>query len=280
MSTDRYDLSQQGTDARSATRLLYVSTAKYGGDWHSIPHSHSCAELFYVVGGEGRFQIDNEIFNVSVDDLVVVNPLVQHTELGLNTSPLEYIVLGVEGLELAVEDDKDGRFCIVNFRDSEDEILYYLREMLREIEHKQQDFESICQNLLEILMVRLRRRTNYKAGLVPPRNGSKECAAVHRYIDAHFKENISLDQLAQVAHVNKFHLAHAFSKEYGISPISYLNRRRIEESKLLLRTTQLSLARISQILGFSSPGYFSQSFRRHENMSPMNYRQRCKKGEF
>ena len=32
-------------------QLLYVSTAKYGGDWHSLMHTHAGTELFYVVGG-------------------------------------------------------------------------------------------------------------------------------------------------------------------------------------------------------------------------------------
>ncbi len=277
MSLSRYDLTQQTSSARGSAKLLYISTAKYGGDWHSTPHSHRCAELFYVVGGMGRFRIDSELFPVEVDDLVVVNPLVQHTEVSLNANPLEYIVLGVEGLELSVAEEQDDRFCIVSFRGVGEEILFCLRGMLREIELKQPGFESVCQDLLDILMVRLLRRTNYSAALVPPRTASKECAAVRRYIDAHFKENLTLDDLAQVAHVNKFHIAHAFSREYGISPISYLNTRRIEESKRLLLTTDLSLSRISQTLGFSSSSYFSQSFRKREGISPLAFRKRGEK---
>ncbi len=278
MSTNRYDLSQQDGKSRSSAKLLYISTAKYGGDWHSIPHSHHCAELFYVVGGKGRFRIDDELFPVAVDDLVVVNPLVQHTEVSLNANPLEYIVLGVEGLELSVGEEQDDRFCIVNFQGISEEIQFCLRGMLREIELKQPGFESVCQDLLDILMVRLMRRTNYTAALVPPHPASKECAAVRRYIDAHFKENLTLEQLANVAHVNKYHIAHAFSREYGISPISYLNSRRIAESRNLLQTTDLSLSRISQTLGFSSPSYFSQSFRKHEGISPLAFRQTSRKG--
>ncbi len=277
MSMNRYDLSQQGSRVPSSVKLLYISTAKYGGDWHSTPHSHPCAELFYVVGGKGRFRIDDDLFDVSVDDLVVVNPLVQHTEVSVNANPLEYIVLGVEGLELSVKNEQDDRFCIVNFRGIGEDILFCLRGMLKEIERKQPEFESVCQDLLEILMVRLMRRTNYTAALVPPQAASKECATVRRYIDAHFKENLTLDQLAQVARVNKYHMAHAFTREYGISPISYLNSRRIAESRNLLETTDMSLSSISQALGFSSPSYFSQSFRRHEGISPLAFRQNRRK---
>ena len=97
LSNSRYDLGQGGVAPldRSSTRLLYVSTAKYGGDWHSLPHTHTCTEIFYVVGGMGKFQIEELTLSVAVDDMVIVNPNVEHTEVSFNASPLEYIVMGL-----------------------------------------------------------------------------------------------------------------------------------------------------------------------------------------
>lgn len=69
-------------------------------------------------------------------------------------------------------------------------------------------------------------------------------------------------------------MVHAFSREYGVSPINYLISRRIQESRYLLSDTDHSLSQISHMLGFSSPSYFSQSFRKLEGMSPMEYRKR------
>lgn len=274
VSTSRYELTrEQGSQIVSAARLLYISTARYGGDWESVPHAHRNAELFYVVGGRGQFRIEDELHPVTPDDLVVVNPLVQHTEVSLNANPLEYIVLGIEGLELSVHDAAEERFCIVNFRGGSQSVLPILREMLQEVQAGLPGCDAVCQGLLEVLVVRLMRRTDFSASLAPPQHASKECAAVRRYIDTHFKENLNLDALAELVHVNKFHMAHAFTREYGISPISYLNERRIQESALLLRSTDLSLSRISQMMGFSSPSYFSQSFRRQMGQSPLAYRQ-------
>ena len=55
MSNKRYEVNTPGVSPvdRDVTKLLYVSTAKYGGDWHSLMHTHACTELFYVVGGMG-----------------------------------------------------------------------------------------------------------------------------------------------------------------------------------------------------------------------------------
>lgn len=263
---------------RNKVKLLYVSTAKYGGDWHSTLHTHACTEIFYVVGGSGKFNIEGKLLPVTTDDMVIVNPNVEHTEVSYNQRPLEYIVLGVEGLEYSAGEDADERWFMTNLQNAREALLHALREMLREIEFKAVGYELICQDLLEVLILRLMRhaglqflptKTEHRK---PGRKPSKECAAVRHYIDNHFKENINLDMLSELVHVNKYYMVHSFTKEYGISPINYLISRRIEESKYLLSDTDHSLSQISHMLGFSSPSYFSQSFRRLEDMSPMEFR--------
>ena len=279
MSNSRYDLGQGGVAPldRSSTRLLYVSTAKYGGDWHSLLHTHACTEIFYVVGGIGKFQIEELTLSVRVDDMVIVNPNVEHTEVSLNASPLEYIVMGVEGLEFAAGENGDDRYRFINCGGGREDILHYLRAMISEIESKAMGYDLVCQDLLEVLVVQLMRRTEFSlTSSMPGTRSSKECAAVRRYIDSHFKESLSLDMLAEVAHVNKYYLVHTFSREFGISPINYLISRRISESKQLLSDTDHSLSQIAHMLGFSSPSYFSQSFRKLEGISPMEYRKQVK----
>lgn len=279
MSTNRYDFNfQENSRKRSAARLLYVSSAKYGGDWHSTPHTHSCSELFYVTGGTGKFLIEDQSYPVSADDLIIVNPGVEHTEQGVNASPLEYIVLGIEGLELSgIREEEENHYCIVNFRGMKDNIRFYLKNMLAEIEAKSPGYEIICSSLMEILSIYLTRQTDFSTTLAPVRRkASHLCAAVRRYIDSHYKENINLDLLASMNHVNKFYMVHAFTEEYGISPISYMIGIRIEEARHLLKNDDYSLALISRMLGFSSPSYFSQSFKKFEHISPGEYRKRCK----
>ena len=274
MSTNRYDIAvQENKSVRNATRLLYVSSAKYGGDWHSTPHTHSCSELFYVTGGVGQFFIEGEIHPASSNDLVIVNPNVEHTEISFNANPLEYIVLGVEGLELSVSEEMEDRYCIVNFRNKRENIFFYLQNMLKEIEAKVPGYETICQDLMEVLVIYLTRQTDFSTTMAPiKKSSSRLCATVKRYIDEHFKENINLDMLAEVTHSSKFYMVHAFSEEYGISPINYMISRRIEDAMQLLKNDDYSLALISRMLGFSSPSYFSQIFKKSTGMTPNEYR--------
>lgn len=274
MSNNRYDfIVHEHKDLRDAAKLLYVSSAKYSGDWHSTPHTHSCSELFYVIGGKGQFYIEGEIFPVSTNDLVIVNPNIEHTETSLNANPLEYIVLGVEGLELSVSDEQEDRFCIVNFRNAKEGIHLCLQSLLREIEEQAPGYDAVCQNLIEVLFIYLTRQTNFSTTMAPIRKtSSRLCATVRRYIDEHFKENLTLDMLAQITHVSKYYMVHAFTEEYGTSPINYMVSKRIEEAKHLLKNDDYTLALISRMLGFSSPSYFSQTFKKATGMTPNAYR--------
>lgn len=277
MSRNYYSLDREQTfTIRGTAKLLNVSSAKYGGDWHSVPHTHNHMELFYIVGGKGQFLIQDQLYPVNANNLVIINPNVPHTEVSLNAQPLEYIVLGIEGVELASSEQSNGRFSMLDHFESV-EISGCLRNILREMELKSTGYEDVCQAYMEILIIRLMRSTALSVPMQPQQiSANRQCAAVKRYIDQHFKETLTLDQLAEEAHMNKFYLSHAFKQEFGVSPINYLISCRIEESKYLLAETDLSISQIAQLLNFSSPSYFSQVFRRTQGVSPVEFRQSTK----
>ena len=77
-------------------------------------------------------------------------------------------------------------------------------------------------------------------------------------------------------HLNKYYLAHSFKNNVGVSPIEYLNQVRIREAQTLLETTDYNIANISGMIGFSSQSYFTQTFRRHLNETPSEYRKRMR----
>lgn len=282
MSTQQHILAKttrdpvRGNDGRA--RLLYVTRAHYSEEWNSTLHTHACAELFFITGGHGVFQVWQNRFPVAINDLVVVNASIPHTETSHMGSPMEYIVLGVEGLETPA--DISG-YALLHLAEEQAAVTACLRIIAQEIREEQPGCDEICQNLLEVILLRLRRREDFTLDPSPagPR-ASQSCDLVRRYIDNHFKENLTLDQLAEMVHISKYYLAHTFQEEFHTSPISYLIARRIQESRFLLRETDLSLSQIAQILGFSSLSYFSQSFRRLEGVSPIEYRKhRQKNGE-
>ena len=106
---------------------------------------------------------------------------------------------------------------------------------------------------------------------------NRECTQIKNYLDANYSENITLDTLAAITHMNKYYMAHAFTKYIGISPINYLLQKRIQEGKSLLESTTHSIAEISALLGFSSQSYFSQTFKKATGKTPIQHRNEYRK---
>ena len=272
MTNTYYDIGRGEANPleKSSARLLNITWAQYSSEWNSTLHAHRHAEMFFILGGDGRFEPRHGGFAVAARDLVIVNPGVLHGEQSRSENPLEYVVLGVEGLEMAT--DEQG-YVRTRFSGGWEQVSDCLRQMLQEVRAGQDGYAGVCQRLLEIILLRILRRGGLSLASEAAAQGeSRECDLVRRYIDKHFKESITLDQLAELAHINKYYLVHTYRRVYGTTPISYLNSRRIQESRFLLENSDHSLTQIARILGFSSLSYFSQSFRRSEGMSPMEYR--------
>lgn len=259
---------------KSSPHVVYIATSKYGGDWHSTLHSHQCTELFYVVSGKGRFRIEELDFAVEANELVIVNSYVEHTEYSVPQSPMEYIVVGIDGVAFLQNSASDSRYCKLENKYENKKIFYYLREIFSEMEKCSENYGVITDHLLELISYKLLRQ---KQMSITERTSGKvhaECARAKKYIDENFMENISLSYLADMVHMSKYYFSHSFVKEYGVSPIGYLQRKKINESKYLLAQTNHSISQIAQIVGFSSANYFTQSFKRMEAMSPSEFRKK------
>lgn len=274
MSNRRYDISSDPKSQPQTLqgRLLYVTSARYDTDWDSILHTHYFTELFYVHKGRGLFQMEQESFEVQTDDLILISPHTPHTERSNNTDPLEYIVLGVEGLTFMQPDHTPLLYGRVNCRADHAVIRFCLDTMLREMRQNQTYRDTLCQNLLNVILIYLMRHEKLQLSIAPAVNASREISGVKKYIDQNFKNPLTLDTLASVAHLNKYYLVHHFTETYGISPINYLLERRLEECKTLLCSTDYSISLIAEITGFSSGSYFAQRFRRSTGMTPQQYR--------
>lgn len=251
--------------------LLYVALSKYGNDWVSMPHSHCFTEFFYITNGTGMFSVESEILNVKSNDLIILNPNIVHTEISNPSKPLEYIVLGVEGIKFQAEDRE---YFLLNGSAHKSDLHLYFNTLAHEMKQDLLYRDFVCQNLLNIIFTIILRNDTFQISLVTGPRLTRDCQIVKKYIEEHYKENITLETLSSLVHLNKYYFVHYFTEQFGTSPINYLISRRIEESKHLLESTDYSLSSISQILGFSSPSYFSQTFKRTTNISPQEYRKR------
>ena len=272
MSNQYYQLGDN-EPLKLDAKLLYITEAKYGSDWHSIKHTHHFTELFYITNGSGTFYIDNETFPVKKNNLIIVNPNTPHTECGHPDTPFEYIALGLNRVEFSADKKPSTtNYIIRDISKNKDDIYSLLKIILKEVRNKDENFETICQNLLEVLVIDIIRTTHTDVIITSSQMTTKECKFIEQYIDEHFRDDITLQTLSELTYLNKYYLVHTFKNYKGISPISYLIDRRIQEAKHLLETTNHPVTKIAELCGFSSQSYFSQIFKKETSMTPNTYR--------
>lgn len=87
-----------------------------------------------------------------------------------------------------------------------------------------------------------------------------------------FREDLTIDGIAQAAGFSRFHLSREFTHLIGVSPRRFLRALRFEEAKRLLSEGRLNVAEISHVVGYSSVGTFSTCFKSCTGLTPSAYR--------
>lgn len=92
------------------------------------------------------------------------------------------------------------------------------------------------------------------------------------YLKKHFAEEIRLDDVAAIAHLNKAYFVREFKKYFGITPIAYLIKFRMDYAKKLLQETNLPIKVIALDCGYSEPTFFNTYFKKTFSLTPEEYR--------
>lgn len=106
-------------------------------------------------------------------------------------------------------------------------------------------------------------------------NGGLPASTLRRvtdYVARHFDENLTLDDLADVAGLSTYHFCHLFKASMGLPPYQYVMQERLEEAKRLLRSTDWPVMQVCLAVGYESLGHFSTLFKREVGLPPGAYR--------
>ena len=101
---------------------------------------------------------------------------------------------------------------------------------------------------------------------------SKSVVLCLNYIDSHFNEKITVDELAAYVKLNPRYLTTLFKKEMGRTITEYISNMRVEVAQSLLARTDYTYAQIAYSLSFCSQSHFSKVFREHTGYTPREYR--------
>ncbi len=131
------------------------------------------------------------------------------------------------------------------------------------------------ESLANILGIHLLRQHSSVKQPSLPRSVGLDRATLRRvstYIEEHLAEDLSLSELAAVAYLSPYHFARLFKASTGFAPHQYVIGRRIERAKLLLSTTNWSLAAIAHAVGFAHESHLALHFKRLTGLLPSSYR--------
>ncbi|AHM64223.1 chemotaxis protein CheY [Paenibacillus polymyxa] len=97
---------------------------------------------------------------------------------------------------------------------------------------------------------------------------------IARYLDAHYDEDISLQDIASRFYLSREYISRKFKQEYGVNLSDYLCQIRMSKAKLLLLNDKLRLHHIAGMVGYQDEKYFGKVFKKLEGVTPGEFRRR------
>lgn len=193
--------------------------------------------------------------------------------------PSRRVVLSIDEsyiLRAAQELGKRSHLVFENHWIFEDRQLQFLiSEMQREMETGWETGSLYGDHLGMSLAIVLIQKYSSDAVITPIAKGGMSRIRLQRvldYIAANRHRDISLDDLAQIADLSRFHFARLFRLGTGVTPHRYLMDQRLQQAKALLRLDTRTVAEIATETGFANAGQFARAFRRHLGVSPTDWK--------
>jgi AraC family transcriptional regulator, arabinose operon regulatory protein len=156
--------------------------------------------------------------------------------------------------------------------------LYRLAQRIADLaQEKNEDYESIMQIATSELIIRLSQTNSCELLLKSAKvsNVSDTFSKAVNFIHANYTSPISIDKLCSIACVSKAVLFRKFKTAFGLTPVEFILKKKIDAAKELLDSAeQYSIKHISMNCGFNSESYFNQIFKRQVGTTPLAYRNR------
>lgn len=229
--------------------------------------------ILYTLSGKGVLNYEGEEYLLEKGDCFFIDCMKHHKYNTYDSLGWEFLWLHFYGSSSAgyYEEATRNGFKILNI-DTEGEFESAFRELLdlnkeRGVFNEVKSSAGIVNILTSLLMFDQIRQENLYTIPAYIRN-------TIQYIDKHFKEEISLESLAKLQHVSKYHLSREFKRFYGITIREYMINSRITYAKELLKYTDLTVNEIAYSCGIDNVSHFINLFSDREEMTPLVYRKK------
>lgn len=233
----------------------------------------NCRMLFYIQKGSGTFRLSSgKDYALLPDTLLYLNCSEQPFILTTDQGSLRMIAFSLGGeLFNVYESLVPFQTFAINRIDRFSPIRRNLEQLLAGsagavLENKLRDSALISAIL-----------TDFFIQTFHPQTEEAECAPylkeLKHYIDNHLTSHIRLDDLAQRCHMSKYRICREFSAVFGLPPLKYLNKKRMEAAENLLLSTRKKVHEIALETGYENTNHFINLFKTEYGSTPQAYRE-------
>lgn len=265
----------------SLVNIHYI-TRNFHQNHAQMLHKHERElELFYIVRGAGQYMVGGRRLIVQEGNLVVCRPGVLHGEIPEFHNVMESSCMAVKDVSLGEEGDASallGELAqnpVLNLTGEARSIYAGMLEALTEMFRTSAEITAaenlLTRALLAYVLEKLLERQEKDKG----ENGGADCLVyeVVRYLEDHFRENLSLPELGKQFHISPSRLSHVFKEQTGMSVLNYVLQLKLGEAQHLLMNTSRPVGEIGEELGFYETSHFNLMFKKYTGMAPLAYRQ-------
>ena len=249
--------------------------------WRYETHDHSAVEVVLVLEGTVTYTVEDSVYQVHKGEVLIVPPDTPHS-LNMGDGSSRYLFLFEPDAIMTMRDIKsmavyfhkpfhlrDGSEAHVRIR----ELLLRAREAY---DKKELMWNTVCYSSLLRIYALLGQR--YLSG-IKPRSGdglrnmdSEVITAVMTYINNHYREELSLEDVASFAGFSRYYFSRSFKRQTGYSFKDYLCQKRLQVAMDLLIRTNRSMREVAIESGFGSVATFNRVFREKKGCTPTQYR--------
>jgi AraC family transcriptional regulator len=250
-----------------------------GGELPAHSHHEHAVLIVLSDGAKGEFRTESGrgMFGSEVKGCVAVLPSgLEHA--AVLDGPSEHLSLFIDpalikraGVETAV-----GSVELVEKYSRGDELIFNVGLALKkEMYSEGLGSRLYADSLTNLLAVHMLRHYSLRLDKPPRYQGGMSATRLRRvkdFMSENYTGDLSLEVLADVAGMSRFHFSREFKRSTGITPHQYLIKLRVERAKALLTTPNLPLTEVGLRSGFSHQSHFTRLFRRITGTTPSSYR--------
>jgi AraC-like DNA-binding protein len=252
---------------------LGVEAYHFKGIMQKFPnHFHEDYVIGFIESGRRHLSCRNKDYIVGTGDLLLFNPLDNHTCEQLDDKTLDYRCINIkpEIMKKAIL-EVTGSAYLPSFSQTvglQSELVELLKELHIAIMEEQSDLKK--EETFLFLIQQLMEDFTQPAYQHIQDYVKTEIQEVCGYIDKHYSEHITLEELSTFSCRNKYSLLRSFTKWVGITPYRYLETVRINEAKKLL-VAGVGLMEAAICTGFTDQSHFSNYFKELTGLTPKQY---------